>query len=108
MMLGLSTHDSGELETALSAEPDYIALGPIYPTTLKAMKWAPQGLDRIAVWKQRVDKLPLVAIGGLTVERVAGVFAHGAQSAAVVTDIIRNPRPEVRVLKWLAATAPWR
>lgn len=108
LRLGISTHDDAELETALAANPDYIALGPIYPTTLKAMKWAPQGLDRIAVWKQRVGNLPLVAIGGLTVERVAGVFAHGAQSAAVVTDIIRNPRPEVRVLKWLAATAPWR
>lgn len=108
LRLGISTHDDAELETALAANPDYIALGPIYPTTLKAMKWAPQGVDRIAIWKQRVGKLPLVAIGGLTVERVASVFAQGAQSAAVVTDIIRDARPEVRVLKWLAATAPWR
>ncbi|RUW29670.1 thiamine phosphate synthase, partial [Mesorhizobium sp. M1A.F.Ca.IN.020.06.1.1] len=83
--LGLSTHDGAELETALQAEPDYVALGPIYPTILKAMKWAPQGLDRIAAWKQRLGDIPLVAIGGLTVERVAGLFAHGAQSAAVVT-----------------------
>ncbi|SJM30195.1 thiamine phosphate synthase [Mesorhizobium delmotii] len=106
--LGLSTHDDTELKTALAAEPDYVALGPIYPTTLKAMKWAPQGLDRIAVWKQRVGDLPLVAIGGLTIERANSVFAQGAESAAVVTDIVRNARPEVRVLKWLAATAQWR
>ncbi|PBC03743.1 thiamine phosphate synthase [Mesorhizobium sp. WSM3860] len=106
--LGLSTHDDAELEIALRAEPDYVALGPIYPTTLKAMKWAPQGLDRIGAWKQRVGEIPLVAIGGLTVERVAGVFAHGAQSAAVVTDITRNAQPEARALEWLAATAPWR
>ncbi|TIO73393.1 thiamine phosphate synthase [Mesorhizobium sp.] len=106
--LGLSTHDEAELKSALAADPDYVALGPIYPTTLKVMKWAPQGLDRIAVWKQRVGKLPLVAIGGLTVERATGVFAQGVQSAAVVTDIVGNARPEVRVLKWLAATAPWR
>jgi len=106
--LGLSTHDDAELETALQAEPDYVALGPIYPTILKAMKWAPQGLDRIAVWKQRVGKLPLVAIGGLTVERIAGVFAQGAESAAVVTDITRNADPEARTLQWLAATARWR
>ncbi|RWN56923.1 MAG: thiamine phosphate synthase [Mesorhizobium sp.] len=106
--LGLSTHDDTELKTAFAAEPDYVALGPIYPTTLKAMKWAPQGLDRIAVWKQRVGDLPLVAIGGLTIERANGVFAQGAESAAVVTDIVRNARPEVRVLKWLAATAQWR
>jgi thiamine-phosphate pyrophosphorylase len=108
LRLGLSTHDDAELETALAAEPDYVALGPIYPTILKTMKWAPQGLDRIAVWKQRVGNLPLVAIGGLTVERIAGVFAQGAQSAAVVTDITRNARPEARALEWLAATARWR
>lgn len=106
--LGLSTHDDAELKTALAAEPDYVALGPIYRTTLKAMKWGPQGLDRIAVWKQRVGDLPLVAIGGLTIERATGVFAQGAESAAVVTDIVGNARPEVRVLKWLAATARWR
>lgn len=106
--LGLSTHDKVELETALFMEPDYVALGPIYRTTLKAMKWAPQGLDRISVWKHRTGTLPLVAIGGLTVERIAGVFAQGAQSAAVVTDITRNEHPETRALEWLAATAQWR
>ncbi|RWE09399.1 MAG: thiamine phosphate synthase [Mesorhizobium sp.] len=108
LKLGLSTHDDAELETALQAEPDYVALGPIYPTILKAMKWAPQGLDRIAIWKQRVGALPLVAIGGLTVERIAGVFAQGAQCAAVVTDVTRNAHPEARALAWLAATAQWR
>ncbi|AZO07823.1 thiamine phosphate synthase [Mesorhizobium sp. M3A.F.Ca.ET.080.04.2.1] len=108
LRLGLSTHDDAELETALQAEPDYVALGPIYPTILKAMKWAPQGLDRIAVWKRRVGGLPLVAIGGLTVDRIAGVFAQGAESAAVVTDITRNAHPEARALEWLTATAPWR
>ncbi|MDG4897682.1 thiamine phosphate synthase [Mesorhizobium sp. WSM4976] len=108
LRLGLSTHDDAELETALAAEPDYVALGPIYPTVLKAMKWSPQGLDRIAAWKRRVGKLPLVAIGGLTVARLAGVFGQGAESAAVVTDITRNAHPEARTLEWLAATAQWR
>ncbi|TIX98344.1 MAG: thiamine phosphate synthase, partial [Mesorhizobium sp.] len=92
--LGLSTHDDLELETALFADPDYFALGPIYPTTLKAMKWPPQGLERIREWKTRIAPLPLVAIGGLTVERLSGVFEHGAQSAAVVTDIIGAADPE--------------
>lgn len=108
MRLGLSTHDDAELEAALHADPDYVALGPIYPTVLKQMKWAPQGVDRIATWKQRIGKLPLVAIGGLTVERIASVFAEGAESAAVVTDITRNADPEARALEWLAATAQWR
>lgn len=108
LRLGLSTHDHLELETALAAEPDYVALGPVYPTVLKAMKWAPQGLDRIAEWKRRAGELPLVAIGGLTVERIPGVFAQGADSAAVVTDITRNADPEARTREWLAATASWR
>ncbi|MCZ3376379.1 MULTISPECIES: thiamine phosphate synthase [unclassified Rhizobium] len=104
LKLGLSTHDEAELETALAAEPDYIALGPIYPTVLKAMPWAPQGLERIGEWKARIGDRPLVAIGGLTVERLAGVFEHGADVAAVVTDITRNPDPESRTLEWLNAT----
>ncbi|WEX08869.1 thiamine phosphate synthase [Chelativorans sp. AA-79] len=108
LKLGISTHDDAELATALAAEPDYIALGPIYPTILKKMKWAPQGLERIADWKARAAPLPLVAIGGLTPERIPGVFERGADSAAVVTDVLRNPDPEARTREWISATAPWR
>jgi thiamine-phosphate pyrophosphorylase len=108
MKLGLSTHDDAELDTALAAKPDYVALGPVYPTILKAMKWAPQGLDRIAIWKERVGAVPLVAIGGLNIERIPGVLAQGADSAAVVTDITLNADPEARTREWLAATAQWR
>lgn len=108
LKLGLSTHDNAELDTALAAKPDYIALGPIYPTILKQMKWAPQGLERLRIWKARVGELPLVAIGGLNVDRVEGVLSQGADSAAVVTDITLNPDPEARTLQWLAATAAWR
>ncbi|MET0534161.1 MAG: thiamine phosphate synthase [Steroidobacter sp.] len=99
--IGISTHDHAELERALSLQPDYVALGPIYPTLLKQMPWAPQGLERIAEWKRRIGKVPLVAIGGLTVERVPAVFAAGADSAAVVTDIVRNADPERRTLEWI-------
>lgn len=102
--LGLSTHDEAELDRALAAAPDYVALGPIYPTILKAMRFAPQGLARIADWKRRIGALPLVAIGGLTVERAAGVLAAGADSLSVVTDITRNPDPEARTRQWLEAT----
>jgi thiamine-phosphate pyrophosphorylase len=108
LKLGISTHDHAELDTALAAMPDYIALGPIYPTILKKMKWSPQGLDRIAEWKSLAAPLPLVAIGGLNLERLDGVFARGANSAAVVTDITMNPDPEARTREWLAATAKWR
>ncbi|MGA3302849.1 MAG: thiamine phosphate synthase [Methylovirgula sp.] len=105
MKLGISTHDEAELDRALEAEPDYIALGPIYPTKLKAMKFAPQGLPRIGEWREKIGKIPLVAIGGVTLERVEGVLAAGADSAAVVTDITLNADPEARTRDWVRATA---
>ena len=100
--VGISTHDSSELERGLALKPDYIALGPIYPTLLKAMPWPPQGLGRITEWKRRIGVTPLVAIGGLTVDRLAGVFEAGADSAAVVSDIVKHPDPEARMAEWLA------
>ncbi len=100
--IGLSSHSPQELDVALTAEPDYIALGPIWETKLKAMKWAPQGLDRIGVWKARMGAIPLVAIAGITIERAPLVFAAGADSAAVITDFITHPDPETRVRAWLA------
>jgi thiamine-phosphate pyrophosphorylase len=103
--LGISTHDERELGRALGCRPDYVALGPIYPTLLKAMPWRPQGLERIGEWKRRIAPLPLVAIGGLTLERLTGVFAAGADVAAVVTDIVRNPDPAARARAWLATAA---
>jgi thiamine-phosphate pyrophosphorylase len=99
--IGISTHDDMELARALALQPDYVALGPIYPTSLKVMPWSPQGLERITEWKRRVGKIPLVAIGGLTAERLPGVFDAGADIAAVVTDIVRNPNPEARTREWL-------
>ena len=102
--VGLSTHDEEELDRALSHDPDYVALGPVYPTILKQMPWAPQGLDRLASWKRRVGNTPLVAIGGLTIDRLPGVFAAGADSAAVVTDLVQAQDPEARTRDWIAAT----
>jgi thiamine-phosphate pyrophosphorylase len=101
---GISTHDEAELFRALETGPDYIALGPIYPTILKAMAFPPQGLPRLKEWKSKIGKLPLVGIGGITLERVAGVLEAGADSAAVVTDITRNADPEQRARDWVKAT----
>ena len=101
LTIGLSTHDEAELDAALGHKPDYVALGPIYPTTLKVMRFAPQGLERIAQWKQRIGTLPLVAIGGITLERAPAVFAVGADSIAVVSDITQNSNPDARVRAWL-------
>ncbi|MDZ4310499.1 MAG: thiamine phosphate synthase [Cypionkella sp.] len=101
--LGISSHDRAELARALALNPAYVALGPIYPTTLKVMKWQSQGLERLALWRQLAGNIPLVAIGGLTLSRLPGVFAAGADSAAVVTDLITAADPEARIKDWLAA-----
>ena len=102
--IGISTHDEAELARALEAQPDYIALGPIYFTRLKAMAFAPQGLERLGLWKGRIGAIPLVGIGGVTLERAAGVLQAGADIAAVVTDITLHADPEARTRAWVAQT----
>ena len=79
LTLGISTHDDEELATALAAKPDYVALGPIFPTTLKSMRFAPQGIPKITEWKKRIGDIPLVAIGGIKFEQSAEIFAAGAE-----------------------------
>ncbi len=106
--IGLSSHSPEELDIALAAKPDYIALGPIWETKLKTMKWAPQGLERIGEWKRRMGEIPLVAIAGITIERAPLVLAAGADSAAVITDFITHADPEARVRQWLAWAASAR
>jgi thiamine-phosphate pyrophosphorylase len=101
LSLGLSTHDDEELENALRATPDYIALGPIFPTTLKSMRFAPQGIAKISEWKKRIGNIPLVAIGGIKLEQAAAIFAAGADSIAVVSDVTLNADPDARVRAWL-------
>jgi len=103
LSLGISTHDDAELETALAARPDYVALGPIFFTTLKSMRFEPQGVPKITEWKKRIGSIPLVAIGGIKFEQAAEIFAAGADSIAVVSDITQNPDPDARVRQWLDA-----
>ena len=100
LRLGVSTHDEAELTRALTLQPDYVALGPVYFTRLKAMRFAPQGLERLRVWKDRLGAIPLVGIGGITLERAPGVLEAGADIAAVVTDITLAADPEARTRAW--------
>ncbi len=105
LTLGISTHDDEELATALAAKPDYVALGPIFFTTLKSMRFAPQGMPKITEWKKRVGTIPLVAIGGIKLAHAAEIFAAGADSIAVVSDVTQNADPDARVGQWLGASA---
>lgn len=101
LTLGVSTHDDSELDTALAANPDYVALGPIFFTTLKSMRFAPQGIAKIPEWKKRIGNIPLVAIGGIKLEHAEEIFAAGADSIAVVSDVTQNADPDARVRAWL-------
>lgn len=107
MHLGLSSHDKAELQTAIDANPHHVALGPIFTTTLKKMKWRPQGLDRLQDWVNRAGR-PVVAIGGITLERAPEVWAYGPTSIAVVTDIVFHDTPNARVDAWLEWAATVR
>ncbi|MBO9412167.1 MULTISPECIES: thiamine phosphate synthase [unclassified Ruegeria] len=104
LKLGVSTHDDDELERVLAMDPDYVALGPVYPTILKKMKWHQQGLPRVTEWKARVGDIPLVGIGGMSVERAPGVLQAGADIVSVVTDITLKTDPEARVREWIEVT----
>jgi thiamine-phosphate pyrophosphorylase len=105
LTLGLSIHDEAELEEALRHDPDYVALGPIYPSSAKPLRSAPQGLARVTEWKKRIGNRALVAIGGITLEKAAAVYDAGADSIAVVSDITHNADPDGRVRAWLSAPA---
>ena len=102
--IGVSTHDHAELDKGLAIDPDYVALGPIWPTVLKQMPWAPQGTGRLAEWKKLVGNRPLVAIGGLTLERALLCLKSGADIASVVGDIVNHADPIGQARAWIAAT----
>ena len=102
--LGISTHDRAELSRAMALKPDYVALGPIYPTILKQMKWHEQGVEKLSKWRAEIGDTPLIAIGGMTIQRAAGAYDAGADVVSAVTDITLNADPEAQVKAWLHAT----
>ena len=106
--IGMSTHSDAELKRALALSPDYIALGPVYPTILKKMPWAPQGLTEVSRWKKQLSDIPLVGIGGINLERADGVLQAGADVVSVVTDITLNADPAAQVKRWIDLTSAYR
>ena len=95
LRLGLSTHGYAEMLLADRHSPSYIALGAVFPTTLKRMVTAPQGLARLERYAQLMQNYPLVAIGGIDLERLPSVVKTGVGSVAVVRAITESESPEV-------------
>lgn len=87
LRLGISTHDDDEIDRALAVYPSYIALGHIFPTQTKLMPSSPQGLEQLKRHLARLENIPTVAIGGISIERAPAVLACGVGSIAVVSAI---------------------
>ncbi len=94
MRLGLSTHTPAELARAKAVQPSYLAIGPIYPTTLKVMPYDAVGLTHLAEWVKLASPFPVVAIGGISLERLPGVLACRVSGVAVVSAVTLAANPE--------------
>ena len=97
--LGLSTHTPAELARAHAVKPSYLAIGPIYPTTLKVMPYEPVGLERLKLWAPQAAPYPVVAIGGISLARLPGVMACGVDGVAVVSAVTLADDPKQAALQ---------
>ena len=101
LRLGVSTHCYREVARALAINPSDIAIGPVFETKLKKMDFLPQGVEALKRWVRSLN-YPLVAIGGITLERGRAILSAGADAVAVVRDVTLNPDPDKRVKEWLS------
>jgi thiamine-phosphate pyrophosphorylase len=99
-IIGLSTHTREQIELALYEPIDYLAVGPIFATTTKDPGYDAVGLSLIEYAASKTD-LPIVAIGGITLERAPAVLEAGARSVAVIGDLLRTGDPAARVREFL-------
>ena len=96
-IVGLSTHNATQVAEARSQPVNYLAVGPVYPTGTKATGYAPVGLALVHAAAARQPARPVVAIGGITLDRAPEVIASGAAAVAVISDLFRGDSPEQRV-----------
>jgi thiamine-phosphate pyrophosphorylase len=99
-LVGVSTHNREQFQRATAASADYIAVGPIFSTSTKANPDPVAGTEFIRQIRPLTDK-PIVAIGGITLERAAEVIQAGADSVAVISDVLRAPDPGARARQYL-------
>ena len=106
LRLGVSTHGYAEMLRADAVGPSYIAMGAVFPTTLKRMATAPQGLARLDAYARLTRGYPQVAIGGIDEARLQAVLATGVGSVAVVRAIVTADDPEATCARWSAVIGP--
>lgn len=105
LRLGLSTHTPAELARAHAVQPSYLAIGPIYPTTLKVMPYEPVGLEQLKQWAGNATPYPVVAIGGISLERMPGVMACGVDGVAIVSAVTLAADPRGAAIEGLRLAA---
>ncbi|HEY6389306.1 MAG TPA: thiamine phosphate synthase [Candidatus Acidoferrum sp.] len=99
-LVGVSTHNLEQFERAAASSADYIAVGPVFSTSSKANADAVVGVDFIRSVRALTNK-PIVAIGGITLERTASVIGAGADSVAVISGILSGPNPAKQARQYL-------
>jgi thiamine-phosphate pyrophosphorylase len=106
-LVGLSTHTPAQMDAAIREPVTYVAVGPVFGSATKQTGYEAIGLDAVrdAARRAAAVGLPLVAIGGITLERAADVVAAGAASVAVIGDLLATADPEARVREYLQALA---
>lgn len=102
-LIGYSTHDLAQIEAAAGEPVSYIAVGPVFGTRTKATGYEAVGLTLVTEAARRSRGRPVVAIGGITLERAPEVMAAGASSVAVITDLLASGDPAARVAAYLKA-----
>ncbi len=103
-IIGVSTHGDPQVDEAVAAAADYIAVGPIYATGSKASGYGPRGTGLVQYAARTVK--PVVAIGGITLARAPEVIAAGARSVAVISDLLVTGDVEGRVREYLELLGP--
>jgi thiamine-phosphate pyrophosphorylase len=102
-VIGLSTHDLEQISAGLSSTADYVAVGPIFATATKETGYGARGFELVQAAANRGK--PVVAIGGITLDRAVAVIAAGAASVAIITDLLVHGDPEARTREYIRALA---
>jgi thiamine-phosphate pyrophosphorylase len=108
-VVGLSTHSLDQAKAAVGLPVDYVAIGPVFGTATKETGYSAVGLELVAavrdVLREQTITIPLVAIGGITLDRAPDVIKAGASAVAVISDLVATGRPEERVREYFGLLA---
>lgn len=102
-IVGRSTHTPAQIDAALEEPISYLAVGPVFETTTKDTGYRAVGLDLVRYAVQRAGRIPVVAIGGINLDRVGAVRDAGASAVAIVSDLFSTADVEGRVRAYLAS-----